>query len=74
MERFNGNYIGIPEDTNEYRIGVEFEYNLGLHDGNYNGKYYFKCEPKRGSYVLPEFVFPIESPKKKEVNEDPEEF
>lgn len=37
---------------------------MGLHDGIFNGQYLFKCEPKKGSYVLPEFVFPLESPNK----------
>ncbi|KRZ77101.1 Tubulin-folding cofactor B [Trichinella papuae] len=37
-------------------IGVEYDEEVGKHDGSVNGKRYFQCMDKRGAFVRPHLV------------------
>ena len=58
-------YNGEIEGRNGIFIGVKFDEPLGVNDGTANGKRYFDCPPKYGSFVSPLAVeigdFPPES-------------
>ncbi|XP_053678434.1 tubulin-folding cofactor B [Anopheles nili] len=49
-------YKGPLEDKPGVFIGVKFDEPLGVNDGSMNGKRYFDCDPKYGSFVAPKAV------------------
>ncbi|XP_059618953.1 tubulin-folding cofactor B [Phlebotomus argentipes] len=57
-------FNGVIEGKNKLMIGVKFDEPLGVNDGTVNGKKYFECQPKYGSFVPPTAVtvgdFPAE--------------
>uniref|UniRef100_A0A6B2EJ69 Putative tubulin-specific chaperone b tubulin folding cofactor b n=1 Tax=Phlebotomus kandelakii TaxID=1109342 RepID=A0A6B2EJ69_9DIPT len=57
-------FNGEIEGKNKIMIGVKFDEPLGVNNGSVNGKRYFDCQPKYGSFVAPSAVtigdFPAE--------------
>jgi tubulin-folding cofactor B len=49
-------YKGDLEGKKGMFVGVKFDEPLGVNDGSSNGKRYFDCQPKYGSFVLPSAV------------------
>ncbi|XP_055684124.1 tubulin-folding cofactor B [Lutzomyia longipalpis] len=49
-------FNGEIEGKNKIMIGVKFDEPLGVNDGTVNGKRYFECQPKYGSFVPPSAV------------------
>jgi len=49
-------YNGDLEGKKGIFIGVKFDEPLGVNDGSSNGKRYFDCQPKYGSFVTPSAV------------------
>jgi len=49
-------YNGNLEGKKGIFIGVKFDEPLGVNDGSSNGKRYFDCQPKYGSFVPPSAV------------------
>jgi tubulin-specific chaperone B len=49
-------YNGELDGKKGVFIGVKFDEPLGVNDGSVNGKRYFDCEPKYGSFVVPSAV------------------
>ena len=49
-------YKGELEGKKGLFVGVKFDEPLGVNDGSVNGKKYFDCGPKYGSFVLPSAV------------------
>jgi len=46
-------FRGSLEDKNGEWVGIEYDEPYGKHDGSYNGKRYFECFDKYGSFVKP---------------------
>ncbi|KRY34214.1 tubulin folding cofactor B [Trichinella spiralis] len=49
-------YIGETDFKPGLWIGVEYDEEVGKHDGSVNGKRYFQCKDKRGAFVRPHLV------------------
>ncbi|KRY69814.1 Tubulin-folding cofactor B [Trichinella pseudospiralis] len=49
-------YIGETDFKPGLWIGVEYDEEVGKHDGSVNGKRYFQCMDKRGAFVKPHLV------------------
>lgn len=49
-------YKGELEGKKGLFVGVKFDEPLGVNDGSMNGKRYFDCQPKYGSFVAPSAV------------------
>ncbi|KRZ77102.1 Tubulin-folding cofactor B [Trichinella papuae] len=49
-------YIGETDFKPGLWIGVEYDEEVGKHDGSVNGKRYFQCMDKRGAFVRPHLV------------------
>uniref|UniRef100_A0AAG5D9F7 CAP-Gly domain-containing protein n=1 Tax=Anopheles atroparvus TaxID=41427 RepID=A0AAG5D9F7_ANOAO len=49
-------YKGSLENKPGTFFGVRFDEPLGVNDGSVNGKRYFECDPKYGSFVAPKAV------------------
>ncbi|KAG5681388.1 hypothetical protein PVAND_010830 [Polypedilum vanderplanki] len=64
-------YKGSLEGKKGVFIGVKFDEPLGVNDGSVNGKRYFDCPPKYGSFVLPSAVEVGDFPEE-EINFDDE--
>lgn len=47
-------YIGTTEFADGIWVGIEFEGPVGMNDGMVEGKRYFTCPPKRGSFLRPD--------------------
>lgn len=47
-------YIGTTDFAEGVWVGIEFETPVGLNDGMVDGKRYFSCPPKRGSFLRPD--------------------
>ncbi|KRX75128.1 Tubulin-folding cofactor B [Trichinella sp. T6] len=55
-KRGNIAYIGETDFKPGLWIGVEYDEEVGKHDGSVNGKRYFQCKDKRGAFVRPHLV------------------
>lgn len=64
-------YNGPLEGKKGIFIGVKFDEPLGANDGTSNGKRYFECLPKYGSFVIPTAVEVGDFPEE-EINFDDE--
>ena len=43
-----------------FKVGIEFDSPVGKNDGSYDGKQYFSCPPKHGSFFNPEKLLLLE--------------
>lgn len=49
-------YVGQPEFSLGYWVGVEYDEPMGKNDGSVDGVRYFSCQMNHGSFVRPEKV------------------
>lgn len=53
-------FIGETDFEPGIWVGIEFDSPVGKNDGSYDGKQYFSCPPKHGSFFNPEKLLLLE--------------